>query len=103
MRFSKNIFTSFTVSIATPAVFTLTDHELAAGDSIVLETTGALPTGLAVDTTYYVINDGYTAGLFQVAISVDGDAINTTGTQSGAHTLLKTNRANLNPNIEDTR
>ena len=100
MRFSKTIFTSFEVSVASPAVFDATKHELAPGDELRLETTGDLPTGLTASTAssqtiYFVLKNGYTDDTFQVGASLGGSAITTTGTQSGAHTFLKYNRASL--------
>lgn len=77
---------TFTVTIATPAVFTLTTHGLVAGDTVYFTTTGALPTGLAINTLYYVISAGLTTDAFRVAATEGGAAINTTGTQSGVHT-----------------
>jgi len=45
----------FTVSIASPAVLTFVEaHGLLVNDAIQLNTTGALPTGLSPNTTYYV-------------------------------------------------
>jgi microcystin-dependent protein len=81
----------FTVTIATPAVFSSTSHGLVAGDKISLTTTGALPTGLAANTDYYVISSGLTANAFEVSASRGGSAVNTTGSQSGVHTLYATN------------
>jgi len=103
MNFSKYSFQIFTVTVADPAVFTYTAHELYTDDTIKLETTGALPTGLAVKTTYYVIYNGITADTFQLSASQGGDPIVTTGTQSGVHTYLKTNRARLSPLEEDNK
>lgn len=103
MNFSKYNFTTFTVTVASPAVFTLTNHELYTDDSVILETTGALPTGLAIDTTYYVIPNGITPNTFQLSTTKGGNAIVTTGTQSGTHTLLKTNPARLTPTYENNR
>jgi microcystin-dependent protein len=78
---------TFTVTIATPAVFSLTSHGLTAGDKVYFTTTGALPTGLSVNTIYYVISAGLTSSAFEVSATSGGSAINTTGTQSGTHTL----------------
>ena len=78
---------TFTVTIASPAVFTRTGHELQADDTIVPTTTGALPTGLTAGTTYYVISAGLTANDFQVSTTKGGSAVNTSGTQSGTHSL----------------
>ena len=81
----------FTVTIATPAVFTKVAHTLVEGDIVHFTTTGALPPGLAVNTDYYVIATGLTADAFQVSTSRGGSAINTTGSQSGVHTFFATN------------
>ena len=81
---------TFTVTIASPAVFTLNSHGLVAGDPVSFETTGALPTGLSVGTLYYVISAGLTANAFEVSTSVGGAAVNTSGTQSGVHTCRYT-------------
>ena len=71
------------VTIATPGVFTLDNHKLSTNDRIILETSGALPTGLSADTWYYVIYT--TEHTFKVSSTRDGSAINTTGSQSGTH------------------
>lgn len=73
-----------TISIASPGVVTWAAHGLLAGTPIRLNTTGALPTGLAVGTTYYVIPAS--ADTFQLSATQSGTAINTTGSQSGTHT-----------------
>lgn len=82
---------TFTVTQASPAVFTKTTHGLVAGDKLSLTTTGALYTGLAVNTDYYVITAGLTADEFQVSASRAGAAVNTSGSQSGVHTLYASN------------
>lgn len=83
-----------TVTIATPGVVSFTAHGLVVNDTIQFTTTGALPTGLAVATDYYVITSGFGANSFQIALTQGGAAINTSGSQSGVHTLYKsTNRA----------
>lgn len=78
---------TFTVTIATPAVFTSTAHGLQANDIVYFATTGALPTGLTAGTAYYVIATGLTANAFEVSTSIGGTAVNTSGTQSGTHTI----------------
>lgn len=75
------------ISNASPAVFTLTAHGLVAGDGITLATTGALPTGLTVGTTYYVIATGLTANAFRVSLTPGGAAINTSSAGSGTHSF----------------
>lgn len=83
-----------TVTIASPAVLTLTNHGLVAGDIVYLETTGSLPTGLSPDTPYYVLASGLTTNTFQVSASPGGSAVNTSGSQSGLHTLYYAPYAN---------
>lgn len=74
-----------TISIASPGVVTLNAHGLPNGAPVFLTTTGALPTGLAANTILYVVNA--TTNTFQLAATSGGAAINTTGSQSGVHTV----------------
>lgn len=76
--------TTITVTIATPGVVSWTAHGLENGDPVVFTTTGALPTGLTASTTYYVVSKA--TDTFQIAATIGGSAINTTGSQSGVHT-----------------
>lgn len=78
-----------TISIASPAVVSLSSHGLTVNDMIKFTTTGSLPTGLSTGTTYYVISAGLTGSAFELSLSQGGAAINTSGTQSGTHTLYK--------------
>jgi hypothetical protein len=78
------VSSTVTISIASPGVVTWNSHGLAAGEPVEFTTTGALPTGLSIYTTYYVINP--TTNTFQVAATPGGAAINTSGSQSGTHT-----------------
>lgn len=77
---------TFTVTIASPAVFTLTSHNLVVGDRVYLTTTGALPTGLAQNTIYYV-SAVPTSSTFRVSATDGGASINTSGSQSGTHSI----------------
>lgn len=79
-----------TITVASPAVVTLNNHGLTVDDSIRFTTTGALPTGLTVGTKYYVISAGLTTNTFRLSATQGGTAINTSGTQSGVHTLYRT-------------
>jgi hypothetical protein len=72
----------FTVTIATPAVVTAA---LRNGTAVVLNTTGALPTGLSVGTVYYVV--GTTGTTCNLSATFGGAAINTSGSQSGTQTI----------------
>lgn len=92
-KLSSTPFTTLgnpTISIASPAVITLASHGLIAGDSVQFTTTGALPTGLSVATPYWVIAAGLGTNSFEVSTTVGGSAVNTSGSQSGTHTLIRT-------------
>lgn len=75
--------TTITVTIASPAVVSWAANPWANGDTVMFSTTGALPTGLTVNTVYYVKNR--TASTFELATTPSGTSINTTGGQSGTH------------------
>jgi hypothetical protein len=91
-----------TITLASPGVATLNAHNMFTGQKLQLTTTGALPTGLAINTTYYAIV--LTANTFNFASSfanaIAGTGINTSVSQSGVHTLTAmTISANLNKNV----
>jgi microcystin-dependent protein len=85
-----------TITTASPAVVNLTAHGLVEGDAIYFTTTGALPTGLTANITYYVKSTG-NANTFQVSLTrtssatafTAGTAVNTTVAGSGTHTVVK--------------
>jgi hypothetical protein len=81
------VASTVTVSIAAPGVVTWTGHGLSVNDTIRFTTTGALPTGLAINTTYYV-KTVLSANTFTVSTSAGGAAVTTSGTQSGTQTAL---------------
>jgi len=72
----------FTVTIASPAVVTAALRD---GTAVILNTTGALPTGLSVGVVYYVV--GSTGTTCNLSLTFGGAAINTSGTQSGTQTI----------------
>jgi hypothetical protein len=75
---------TITLTIASPCVVTTTLNfpDLTA---IVLETSGALPTGLSVGVTYYTRY--VSATTFNLSTTPTGALINTTGSQSGVHKI----------------
>lgn len=83
----------YSISIASPAVLGLTAHGLIAGNPVRLTTTGALPTGLAINTIYYVLAAGLTTSAFEIALTAGGTAISTSGTQSGIQSVGKIKNA----------
>lgn len=74
------------ITIASPAVVTVSSAQIPDGTPIRLGSTGALPTGLVVGTQYYVVNASGTT--FNLAATAGGTPINTSGTQSGTQTVL---------------
>lgn len=80
-----------TMTIAAPCVVTWNAHGKANNTAVVFSTTGALPTGLTVGTTYYVT--AAATNTFQLSATMGGAAITTTGTQTGTHTCRTTSTA----------
>ena len=76
-----------TITIASPGVITSNGHGFVAGDAVQFTTTGALPTGITAGTTYYVIAAGLTANAFEISTTRFGSVVNTSGSQSGVHTV----------------
>lgn len=85
-----------TVTLASPGVWTSTAHGLVIGDRVYVTTTGALPTGVTANTNYYVMTvpnaNTFTLGTTRTVTASTGaiavtTAVNTSGSQSGVHTL----------------
>jgi len=81
------VFGTITITIASPAVVSATAHGLQVGDQVYFTTTGVLPTGISANTLYYVISAGFGANSFEISASRGGAAVNTSGSQSGVHTM----------------
>jgi hypothetical protein len=75
------------ISVGSPAVITVAAAP-ANGTKVEFRSTGALPTGLFENVTYYVINSAVTT--FRVAYTPSGTAINTTGSGSGTNIVIVT-------------
>jgi hypothetical protein len=73
--------TSVSVSVATPGKVTFTSHPFYVNDPVVF-VYGTLPTGLALNTTYYVRNPS--ANDFELSATVGGASITTTGSPGTA-------------------
>jgi len=82
-RAQKLTYQTFTVTIASPGVVTFSE-QLVDGTLVTLSTTGALPTGLTAGSSYYVVNG------VNLSLTPDGTPINTSGSQSGTHSLIVT-------------
>lgn len=110
--FGLRSYRPFSVTIAAPGVVSSERHGLTTGDKVVLSTTGALPTGLSVDTYYYVIEGTYSDNskdpdTFTLASSKAnaeaGTAITTSGSQSGAHSYASPENRGIRAAIHDNR
>lgn len=82
-----------TMTIATPCVVTKTAHGFVSGMRVQFTTTGTLPTGLSLSTTYWVFV--LDVNTFQLSTSFAnlqlGTYVATSGTQSGTHTVTHAN------------
>ena len=78
------------ISNANPGIITLVNHKLQTGSSFYLTTSGVLPTNLSLNTLYYafVIDPNSFRICTTFANAFAGNGINTTGTQSGNHSLM---------------
>lgn len=79
--FTDTVITSGGTAAASTDLVSKTAHGLIAGDRIYFTTlTGG--TGLALNTSYYVISDGLTTDAFKVSLTVGGGARDITGDYS---------------------
>ncbi len=92
-----------TMTIASPGVVTATAHGLVAGDLIHFTTTGGLPSGVTAGLIYYVLSTSLAANTFKFALSPEGTAVVTTGSQSGVHTLFKSAFGQLSSDLTTFR
>lgn len=74
-----------TISIDTPALITVASAPID-GLTVEFRTTGSLPGGIAPDTSYYVRNA--TSTTFNISLTPLGPLVDTSGTQSGIHTVI---------------
>ena len=79
--------TILTCTAATTDVLTATGHKLENEDTVQFKTDGTLPAGLALVTTYFVIDADISAGTFKVSATKNGGAVDITNTGSvgGTH------------------
>lgn len=91
---TTNMTATVTISNASPGIVTWASHGLNIGSAVNFTTTGGLPTGLSVGTTYYVSSQNFAAGSFAVSTTVAnaiaGTSINTSSAGSGVHTGIST-------------
>ena len=81
------VATTFTVTVASPAVVTKAAHGFVDGERLRLSTSGTLPTGLNTSSDYFV--EVIDVNTFYLHTDQDiynaGTRVNTSGTQSGTH------------------
>ena len=85
---------SCTISNASPAVVTQTNSYVG-GEEVFFQTSGSLPSGLSINTTYYVLLTGLSSSGFRVAATRGGTAINTSSSGSGSHTSGRAKSAHM--------
>lgn len=69
----------------TTGIITVSNHDYANNDKVLLTSTGVLPTPLVANKVYYVVNA--TANTIQLANTIGGTAISITFVGSGIHTI----------------
>lgn len=79
--------TTFTVNTLTDTLEVGSNNGFANGDTVYLETLGVLPSGLALNTEYFVVN--VTASTLQLASTFAGTPIVITNTGSGSHAIYQ--------------
>jgi len=80
-----------TISSATPAVITKSDHRMQAGAIITFSSTGTLPSGISAGEEYFVMAAGLTNNTFQITATFGSTtAVNTTSVGSGTHSYQRT-------------
>ncbi len=101
--YSLRNYKIFTVTIASPGVFSRKEHNLSSGDRVIFSTSSALPTGISANTWYWVISDGLTDNEFEISSTKDGTAITTSGSQTGTHWFATDKSKRMNPNTENNK
>ena len=81
-----------TVTYSTTNILSLSNHGLNVGDPVQFTTTGTLPTGLSLATTYYVISTNLGTNQFSVSTTLNGSINSITAAGSGTHTVMSASR-----------
>lgn len=79
-----------TISLGTPASIFLQGHAFNLNDTVQFFTSGALPTGFSIGTTYYV-SQLIDSDHFALSLTSGGASIGASGTQSGIQTITSNN------------
>jgi len=79
-----------TIPINTATLMTASGtHGFSVGDVVAFSTNGSLPIGVSNTRNYFVIAAGLSTTQFKVSATPGGDPVDTTGTQTGIHTVGK--------------
>jgi hypothetical protein len=89
MKYSVRAYSPAYTFTASGATITATGHDLINGQEVQLTTIGTLPTGLSLNTSYYIV--GVSGDTFGLSVTAGGSAITTTGSGSGTHTIKQKN------------
>ena len=87
------MFTAAVLTISSPCTVTWPNHGFTADSSVSFVTTGTFPTNIARDVSYYVVQSNLSTHTFEIAASIGGLSINTSGTQSGIFALTSSRAA----------
>jgi hypothetical protein len=79
---NRRELTSITIAGTTPT-FALPCHGFVADDKVIFTGGTDVPCGLSLNTVYFVMSSGLTAGAFQVSATSGGATISVTGTATG--------------------
>ena len=79
---NRRELTSITIAGTTPT-FALPCHGFVANDKVVFTGGTDVPCGLSLNTVYFVMSTGLTAGAFQVSATSGGSTISVSGTATG--------------------
>lgn len=74
------------ITAASPAVVTSTAHGLNIGD-VIQFTAGTVPTGITLNTPYYILPTGFDANDFEISLTQGGAAINGSGSAGSGVTV----------------
>lgn len=79
---NRQALSGISINAGTPT-FSCDCHGLTAGDKVVFTGGTLVPCGLTLNTVYYVISAGLTAGEFQVSATSGGSSISVSGSATG--------------------
>lgn len=85
VRYTAGLGRDIAFTAAVTDICTATAHGLTDGRDVLLRTTSSLPTGLALDTRYYIRDAA--ADTFKLAATPGGSGVDITAVGSGVHTL----------------